>query len=322
MRTYFLFFGILCGIVVSAQKAVVLQHNGMATVFTSPASMVDAYNAAVDGDTIYLPGGVFPALTLSKRLSIFGAGHYPDSTKATGVTTISGPLTFSTGSSKSFIAGLNITGVLGFEHNLKIDSVVIMRCYAGGLHANSGDAATNCKGILAYQNVLGSVYVSHTYGIRIFNNIISEARYSGAGNPWFRNNKISTLRDYNNALFENNTIQEFSWGIDFNTFRNNVIAFVPGTDNNTWIGNYNSVDFSNLFVKQTLWFDYGDDYHLKTPSAYTGTDATQAGIYGGYYPYKPGAVPPNPHIQTATIPLQTNISGQLNIQVKVAAQNN
>jgi hypothetical protein len=306
----------------SAQKAVILQHNGNVTVYTSPNAMVEAYNAAVDGDTIYLPGGVFPALTLFKRLSLYGAGHYPDSSASTGVTSISGALGFSTGSSKSFITGLHITGVISFEHNIRIDSVVIMRCYAAGLHANSGDALTNCRGILAYQNVLGSVYASHTEGIRVFNNIIALVRYSGAGNPWFRNNKISTIQEYSNALFENNTIQEFSYGIDFNTFRHNIVAGVPGTDNNTWIGNYTGIDFSNLFVKQTQWFDYGDDYHLKTPSSYPGTDGSQAGLYGGYYPYKTGAVPPHPHIQSKTIPLQTNASGQLNIQVKVSAQNN
>jgi hypothetical protein len=322
MRKYFLCLGVLAGLFVSAQKAVILQHNGSTTVFSSPNSMAEAYNAAVDGDTIYLPGGVFPSLNISKRLAIYGVGHYPDSTAATGITNIAGFINFSNGSGKSFITGLKVDGVIGFEHNLKIDSVVIMRCYAAGLHANSGDAATNCKGILAYQNVFGSVYVSHTEGIRIFNNIIAELRYSGAGNPWIRNNKISTLRDYNNALFENNTIQEFSWGVDFNTFRNNIIAGVPGTDNNTWINNYYSVDFGNLFVKQTTWFGYGDDYHLKTPASYPGTDGNQAGLYGGYYPYKAGAVPPHPHIQSKTIPLQTNASGQLNIQVKVSAQNN
>jgi hypothetical protein len=52
-----------------------------------------------------------------------------------------------------------------------------------------------------------------------------------------------------------------------------------------------------------------------------GTDATQIGLYGSVFPYKDGAVPINPHIQAKTIAPVTNSIGELNIDIKVAAQN-
>lgn len=305
---------------VKAQKAVVLQHNGTATVFSTTNPLVDAYAASVSGDTIYLPGGTFPGLNITKRLAIFGTGHYPDSTLGTGVSNVAS-ITFDAGSDKSFIQGLNVVGI-AFQNNIQIDSVVISRCYSGSLYLHGeNNSATNCRGLLFYQNVISDMTIAHSSGIRVFNNIIAGLHEMGT-NSWIRNNKINSLSNCYYALIENNTIASSVSGIDYNTFRNNILSVQPAIGNGTWVSNYYNVDFSNLFVNQTAWFAYTDDYHLKTPAAYAGSDATQVGIYGGYYPYKTGSLPANPHIQSSTIPLQTNSSGQLNIQVKVAAQNN
>lgn len=318
-RLFVILFFVALG--AQAQKAVVLQHNGIATVFSSTNPLADAYAASVSGDTIYLPGGVFPGLSISKRLAIFGTGHYPDSTVATGVSNVAA-IEFLVGSDKSVIQGLNIGGGISFQNNIRIDSIVVARCNAGSLYINGeNNPVTNCQGILIYQNVIADMVLIHSSGVRVFNNIISGLHEMGT-NTWLRNNKINGLYNCYYALLENNTISSYSSGIDFNTFRNNILAVQPPIGNGTWVNNYFNVDFNNLFVNQTAWFAYTDDYHLKNPASYPGTDATQAGIYGGYYPYKPGAVPSNPHIQTSSIPLQTNVSGQLNIQVKVAAQNN
>jgi hypothetical protein len=305
----------------NSQKAVLLQHAGTATAFSSTSPLADAYAAAVSGDTIYVPGGVFSGLVMAKRLTIFGAGHYPDSTSATGVSQIAS-IDFQAGSDKSAIQGLLVPGGITFSYNIRIDSIVISRCNASWIYLNGQNIeATNCKGILICQNVVGELVLQQSSGVRVFNNIISSLHEMGT-NSWIRNNKINGLYNANYALFENNTIASYSSGIDYNTFRNNVLAVQPAAGNGTWVNNFYNVDFSTLFVLQSAWFAYADNYHLKAPATYVGTDATQVGIYGGYYPYKEGAVPAVPHIQSKTIPLQADVSGQLNIQVTVAAQNN
>jgi len=59
---------------------------------------------------------------------------------------------------------------------------------------------------------------------------------------------------------------------------------------------------------------------LQSPSTYIGTDATECGIYGGIFPYKEGAVPYNPHIQQKSISSVTDINGNINVNIKVVAQ--
>jgi hypothetical protein len=290
-----------------AQKAVVLQHNGIATVFSTTNPLGDAYAAAVSGDTIYLPGGVFPGLGISKRLAIFGTGHYPDSTMATGVSNVAS-IEFQAGSDKSIIQGLNVGGI-SFQHNIRIDSVVVARCNAGTFYINGeNNLATHCRGILIYQNVIGDMVLIHSSGVRVFNNIIS-GLHEMRTNTWIRNNKINGLYNCYYTLLENNTIASYASGIDFSS--------------NNSTGNYTGVGSANILMNWTSSsYLYTDNYHLKTPLTHIGSDGTQVGIYGGLRPWKEGSLPLNPHIQSKTIADKTNTSGQIQVQVKVVAQSN
>jgi hypothetical protein len=273
-----------------------------------------------------LPGGVFaPPGNINKQVVIFGAGHYPDSTQATGITTINTTIYLEENADKSVFQGLRVMGYFYFYDNKRIDSVVISWCNASLiLFSGTYDTATNCRGVLLYQNVVENINLSHATNVRVFNNIIGSLTESRR-NAWIRNNRITNLSSIDYALIENNTIaQTYYWSFgNYSTYKNNVLCFALPVDNtNTWQSNYYSADWNALFVKHTNWFAYTDDYHLVSPNFYTGTDGTQAGIYGGMYPYKEGAVPSNPHVQLKTIPLQADTNGQLNIQVKVSAQNN
>jgi hypothetical protein len=107
-----------------------------------------------------------------------------------------------------------------------------------------------------------------------------------------------------------------------NQIQNNVFTTTPDLSANTLSGNYFNVPLANVFVNYgNDGFKYAYDFHLKTPGSFTGTDATQVGVYGSAKPWKEGSVPANPHIQTKTIAEQTNANGTLQVQVKVAAQN-
>src|SRR5690554_2811583 len=81
-----------------AQKKVALHSNGSASFFTGATPFADAYNAAVDGDTIYLPGGTFAVSGyMNKRIAIYGTGHHPDSSSVMGETIITGNVYLDTG---------------------------------------------------------------------------------------------------------------------------------------------------------------------------------------------------------------------------------
>ena len=112
-----------------------------------------------------------------------------------------------------------------------------------------------------------------------------------------------------------------------NTFNNNIFCFTftfPAGNVNQ--GNaYNKINIpqDSIFKNQTgTTFSYTQNYHLRTTSIgkNAGTDGNDIGIYGTAYPYKEGAVPANPHVQSKSIGAQTNPNGKLTVKVKVAAQ--
>jgi hypothetical protein len=140
--------------------------------------------------------------------------------------------------------------------------------------------------------------------------------------------------DINYSTLQNN-IFEFTYsncggsyfesGCNSNKWLNNIFnqgwGFPDGS--NTGSGNWPSIDMSSVLVSQSgLSFSYSQDYHLQSPSTYVGTDSSQVGIYGGLYPFKDGSIPMNPHIVSKTIQQTTSSSGNLNINVKVKAQDN
>lgn len=325
MKNYFTLFAMLFFTTSThAQMKVALHHNGNATMFSGATPFISAYNAAVNGDTIYLPGGIFsPPASVSKSITIIGAGHYPDSTTATSVTNI-GSLYIALGADKLKIQGLMMAGGLTFEYNSRIDSVVVYRCYISGGGINYQgvyDTSHNCRGHLIYQNVINSISLVHTSNIKVFNNIISSMG-SMQENAWIRNNKIDNIAGMSYCLFENNIISNWS-AAGYNTYRNNIFEGAPSGGTNTYINNYDNHPFSTIFQTYTIgWFGYSENYHLISPGSYPGTDGSQAGIYGGLYPYKEGAVPSNPHIRSKSIGLTPDINGKLQVNITVAAQDN
>ena len=119
--------------------------------------------------------------------------------------------------------------------------------------------------------------------------------------------------------------QYFMSNCNTNYFQNNAFNNAPGfpDGSNTGLGNWNSINPGTFFVSQSgTTFSYTQNYHLQAPLTYIGTDGTQIGIYGTTIPYKEGAVPINPHVQTKTIGTTTSSIGELNINIRVAAQNN
>jgi hypothetical protein len=176
-------------------------------------------------------------------------------------------------------------------------------------------------------------------GVLVANNII-QSKMSYFDNTLFKNNIQmyyvcggGPLAYINNSSFQNN-VMLFGWGpcggnyfmsnCNTNDFQKNAFNFSPGFPDgtNTGSGNWNGINPATFFLTQSGYsFSYSHNYHLQAPATYIGTDATQIGLYGSGFPYKDGAVPINPHIQTKTVAPATTCSGELNINFKAAAQN-
>ncbi|MDO9254671.1 MAG: hypothetical protein Q7U54_04095 [Bacteroidales bacterium] len=325
-----------------AQKRIVLQHNGLATAF----SELDSCKAHLQsGDTIYFPGAGYTIgeWVINKRVTIFGAGHYPDSTVATGTTYLIGSIRLLTGADNTFIQGIYLTGNIAFGSDAAsqtVNNFTLSRCSVATIYLSyngSGITASN-NIVIRENNIRGHLYGGYATGVLVTNNILN-ATMAYFSNALFKNNIIlgtycnNSPIDYtNNNSFQNNVfILSYCNGNNFvmlnsntNDFQNNAFSsgqlFPDGS--NTGSGNWINIDPAAFFVNFNAYsFSYTENYHLKSPATYVGNDAKQIGIYGSAFPYKEGAVPINPHIQAKTIAPTTNTNGELNINIKVAAQN-
>ncbi|MBQ7179504.1 MAG: hypothetical protein IJS08_18950 [Victivallales bacterium] len=346
---WFSFFSLLgTGTASAQQRIVMLQHNGTSTPFRNvTTALADAYAAAENGDTIYLPGGSFswPG-EIAKKITVYGAGTCPDSTKVTTMTYVNG-MRLNSGAEGSHFEGLYFTGEVGMAENASIDDIVIARCWLNSsLNFNSG--STISYGLMLINNILcGQIHLKNVYNTLVANCILCGG-IEGSFNNTFINNYISggTRRDcyYGSCdtyfiegdanILENNVINvrtEYIEGIrgTSNVFRNNAFSiteFVWGTNTiqeNNWLG----ITPSNIFVNvegsnHDTWaaFKFTNDYHLVDESAYTGTDNKQIGLYGGLYPWREGLMPLNPHIRLNSSSDQVDAEGKLQINIHVGAQ--
>lgn len=293
---------------------------------------------AQDGDYLYLPGTTIsmPAgLIIKKRLTIIGAGHYPDSTQASGQTSFTGNMYFLTESSGSFLQGVYINGNIFFGNipaNAAPKNILISRCNIIAINlSDDGSSFRGAENVVIKDNVIReNIYCAYVKNVVIENNIINGAIQHGNGMITIRNNIL--LRNTGNLLYylsasrwENNIFlssSAFSYGGSGNLYFNNI--FKEGDPLGVEFSSGNQFSVTDLFVNQSgTIFSYTQNYHLTptSPARAAGLSGTDCGIYGGSNPYKEGAVPVNPHIQSKLLPAQTDAQGKINVQIKVAAQN-
>jgi hypothetical protein len=314
-----------------AQQKVVLQQNGTAIVFSGTQPYVDAYNAAANGDTLYLPGIRLTTPHINKKLVIFGTGHYPDSTLATGKTIVGG-FTIQENASGSHFEGLHVDGGITFDTNKKIDNVTIRRCHINDIINIAGTGTNNCDNVVIQENVIRNyIYGNNAVNPVVQNNIIGRGISAISRNGWIANNIIMgngsftySLTNISQCFLENNIISSSYYAetnVIHNTFHNNVFNYNPTASTlNNYSGNFVNVDFATLFVNYVAPFDYAANYHLQQPASYKGTTDNEVGIFGGLKPYKEGAMPVNPHISEKSIAPKTDEEGKLNVTIKVNAQ--
>lgn len=344
MKKLILAFVLIISISFSYAQKVVAVLNG--TTWTFYEDFSPALRAAPAGSIIYVPGGTFDlggSDTINKPITIIGVGHYPDSTVATQRTLLNGAIYFSAGGNNVYICGLEIGGsmkaVSGSVYNINVN-----RCKFGDIYIGES------TGSIFNLNIIESVFdviIDNTSGIKnvIIEKSILRYLYS-VDNVVVKNSCIigyyvsGSIIDgpivfIEDGYFENNII--INWADDStitntnnvnhpNIFYNNVMSGRPlslysplGTIR---LNNIYFATLANTFVSVGSPFTYNYDYHLLSTSTgkNAGTDGTDIGFYGGAYPYKEGAVPPNPHISTKSISPTSAANGTLPVNIKVVAQ--
>lgn len=316
-----------------AQNRVVLQSNGQTTVFSTTNSLTDAYNAAKDGDTLYLSGIQFTMPSpFNKRLTVFGAGHHPTNSQATGHTIING---FQLGSQAagSYFEGLYVNSAITFQNNTRIDNVTFKRLNINGSINMDGTVDENkSHNIFISECIFKGLNGRNTRNLRIHNSISNGGIQYLQENAWVANCIITDpyypLRYIYQSLIEN-CILQINYHPSYidvansngNTFRKNIFSRNPTTlADNTWENNH--INTLAINVVQT-WgdpFSYASNYQVVNPTLYQGTTGNQIGVFGGLVPMKENMMPIIPRILSHSIGTATDEAGKLQIQISVEAQ--
>jgi hypothetical protein len=346
-RSYILMACLCFAITCSAQKLITVQNTAGLFQFDSIDS---ALYYAVDGDQIFIPGGIFNigSLNINKSVMIFGAGHFHDSTLATGVSALIGDIVLGNGASGGILTGFDISGDIktGPAGSDSVSNYTISRCAFRNLFlSDDGLPPTNARFYSVYENIIhGNVYAAKAIGLNCSKNFI-EGSIGYLLSGVISNNNFLAFGDCSTVVhliksavttnFDNNiflytapacsSAALLDTGCANNIFMNNLflsyVNFPVG--NNSGFNNIFNQPINAIFVSASGgMFQYTDDYHLKpgSPGIYAGTDNHDIGAYGTAEPFKTASVPFNPHIIQKSIGQNTNPQGLLNVHIKVAAQ--
>jgi len=304
----------------SVQTATLQKSDGV-QVFYGMDALNDAVITAQDGNVIYLSAGDFNGLSnVQKSIKIIGSGGF-NAIEAKN-TVIRGLQTWRNGSYTDYLEfeGFVVKGTttlyqssmvkmekISFEgdcnlqdvNNIEISSSLVLQYFRFSYNSCINTVIANCIiNCLANGPVLGST-------VLVSNSIIYALDYAEAVRAISLKNNIIVANQYGDipASVNNNV---FTGAGNF-----------PDITNQS--GNWENVVLSDLFVNQpeNKW-DPTYDYHLKNPANYTRPNDTQAGIYGGVFPWNP--VPSNPQILESKVEPVTTNDGKLNFQIKAEAQ--
>jgi hypothetical protein len=287
---------------------------------------------AQDNDIIYLPGGNFAGQThwFTKKVTVIGVGHNPDSTLATGRTEINGNIGFNhNGAQESVLDGVWVSGVVVVSNDVKIYRTNCNQIYPGWTNAEDivveksviRAGITGNYGVGSLINsrikncVISTDFTSHQSG-NIFDNCIflTEGAYDASG---------AHLNTFNNCTFTGIN----NWITGHNHFYRNCVfatsSLPPLTDPANASGNHLNQTAAATFVTAPMAaYQYINDYKINPSSVAMsgGIGGTQIGIYGGTSPWVIGNVPPNPHIRTKNVDAATGAGGTLRVRFNVGVQ--
>jgi hypothetical protein len=311
-----------------------------------------AIQNAVSGDTIYLPGALIEVqndLIISKKLALIGAGWDMDSIGGLKRTELrkNGNLVninYREGSNGSLLTGCIVGNIVfGYKDDVNdyfdnIENVTIWRNDIKQISLGVNNTTANkVKKISIRENILNSNDYTVGY-ICIHGNYATECLISNnlflgyytiefLINSYIYNNVINclstTLSYVSGCYIQNNYFSYFyPSSCENNSFYNNAFAndftFPYGT--NSGANNLTNQEAIKTFQVNDLNWPKNLQIRDASPCKNAGADGTDIGIYGGTAPYKPGAVPFNPHIDRSSISVQTDKDGNLKVNIQVSAQ--
>lgn len=329
---------------ISAQtpQFTVVKPNGITSVYSSWNS---AYTAASNDDYIYLPGvTINSSMTIDKRIHIYGAGFHPDSSIASGKTTVNSPVIIKSGANGGSLTGVQINNSVTLGEVRKVQYFTLKRCniLTISFYTYNNDSipeyctiTESITSTITSSNTGSGGYISknHLFSKNIITSQISLINQSTFTNNIFTSTVNPIYSNISNSTIQNNIFLTgypvYAANNCYNSYFNNL-SLIPGSytsncSSNSDSGNITVTNISEIFVSyDNNGFAFTNDYHLQAtcPGEGAGSDGTDVGIFGTNNPTPEGWLPSNPHIFFKQIDSETGSDGKFHIQVGVRANNN
>ena len=323
---YTAFLATLLVISATTVHSTVLRVNNTPAITVPYATFQAAYNAATNGDTIYLEGSGYSygTINISKNLVIIGPGYFlgqnPEN-QANISTAVIDYLYLNGACSGSKFMGLEIASI-DLNGGLAQNIVFLRNRIINSMYSDYGISSI-------------SVYYSNI----IFQQNFVQGSLSGRfENAVFRNNVFLgglTINSFNNSVaFLNNVVGNanitmatqcanniFFGSCNFTNclLTNNICSASQAPAGN---GNQLNVDMNNVFVCYTTCTGFSTDgrYQLKagSPAIGAGSNGEDCGIFGGTDPYVLSGIPAIPAIYYFNYNFNNTV---INVDMKVKSHN-
>lgn len=289
----------------STQKCL-LQHQGTVKLFDAD-NITGAISAAVDGDTLYLTAGEFPGFTISKKITVRGAGT---ATKITGDVTvnIAGTPTLT----QTLLEGVDLSSSsTDVVLSSAMKGVKLKQCSMSKLYTN----ANNSDVIIDRCRISEELCFSDSYikSMTVLNSSINIIGYSYSSTKNiinFINCNICFYYPYKIAgTFVNCTI-----------YSNNTYDTIANCSFVNCLFKWDaSSNFASSTTAQQCYYDATCDWDAATFESlgYMGNDGRVVGYMGGATPYTLELAVPKVTESQISLDPETRV---LNVNIKVSAK--
>ena len=316
-----------------------LSHDGEVTVFYGADALKESYAKAVGGDVITLSSGTFNAISISKAITLRGAGMAVDTVNNIMPTILNGNFTISETDS---IHSLTLEG-LYYNHTMTysgtIESAQFIRCRFNTIkHANTSNSLSNCSflncrisqefyclgyGNMFYNSIVEDIYfgninTSGTSGSGLFYNCVINIDLSNpssmrSGSSSFEN--CILIYDASSVILPKGTI---AYNCLVVGTTKDIFSDVPNNTNKV-VSLYSDV-FKTYGTMASIAENDDETFELTdaAKTKYLGLDGTQVGIYGGAIPYTTSVAIPK--ITKCNVAAKSTVDGMLSVDIEVSAE--
>lgn len=322
-----------------AQQTLVatLQHGENLSIFYGMNAFVEAHAAAETGDIITLSSGSFTPTTITKAITLHGAGFVTDTVSGTTPTVFSAAISANVDDEVNYLTIEGIRFTSDFKYG-KLYNPHFYKCYFGSFY-NTGNTNTshmenaqfiNCRVNHFYVTSSNSVYALNTSFI---NSMVWDLGNYGnsyygiwansivAINCFVRLAKSASAMNAVNSIVTPVSTTYFGYltGSSFATY---CIGIKPTSSSSNPLGSSNTgcwvyTGVESVFESYTGGVSDTDPLLLKEEIANTclGTDGMQVGIHGGVMPYTDR--PAYMVIKHCSVANQTDTDNKLGVEIEV-----